>query len=435
MPQIQDSYILPCGLNLKNRLAKAAMTEGLADENGLATMDHCRLYDLWAKSDTGLLITGNVMVDRFHLERAGNIVIDGPQSDERMDALKKFAFASQQYETACFVQLSHSGRQTPININKKPKSASDVQLSLPGGQYGKPVSLTEAELEALIGKFSLAAKACEEAGFKGVQIHGAHGYLLSQFLSPKSNKRSDRWGGNLENRARLLIEVVSEVQKVTGDGFGVAVKLNSADFQKGGFSFEDCLKVVKWLNALNIDFLEISGGTYEQPKMVGLDGALEPVFEDETQMKSSTKVREAFFLHYATAIQKIADMPLMITGGFRSKDVMNEALSNGESDLIGLARPMVPFPLCTKDLLNGSIAKLPSEDHFIPTSWWLKPTSPFNILKLAHGLGVMGWYYEKLREMGAGTMPTLTQGLFKAIFSNFTKDNKLAKAYKKSLKR
>lgn len=424
---INAPYTLPCGLQLKNRLVKAAMTEGLADASGTATDKLANLYDLWAQSGVGLLITGNILVDRFHLERAGNVVIDGPQSDARMAALRAYAEAAQQNGTACFVQLSHAGRQTPVNINPSPKSASNIQLGLPGGQYARPTSLTEGEIEAIIGKFSLAAKACQEAGFQGVQIHSAHGYLLSQFLSPLANKRTDRWGGNLENRARLLIEIISEVRRVVGDDYPVTVKLNSSDFQEDGFLFDDCLQVVKWLNALNIDMLEISGGTYEQPKMVGLDGALEPIYDGDKPQKESTQAREAFFLNYAATIGKIAEMPLMVTGGFRTRAAMNAALCAGETDLIGLARPMVPYPLCTKELLTGKIDKLPDEVDFMPTSKLIHAASPFKLLRLAFGLGEMGWYYQKILEMGAGRMPNLNQGLWSALIRHRQADGILAK--------
>lgn len=423
---------LPCGLVLKNRLVKAAMTEGLADHHGIVTDDHIRLYDLWSRSGVGMLVTGNVMVDRFHLERAGNVVIDGPQSEVRMAGLRQYAAAAQQNDTACFVQLSHSGRQTQTSINPHPKSASDVKLSLPGGLYARPDPLSENEIEVLIGKFSLAAKACQEAGFSGVQIHAAHGYLLSQFLSPKTNQRTDRWGGNLENRARLLMEVVAEVRKVTGDDFGVSVKLNSADFQKGGFEFEDCLQVIGWLNRLNIDMLEISGGTYEQPKMIGLDGAIEPM---HAYKSDSSQQREAYFLRYATAMQKVAAMPLMITGGFRSRSVMDAALSEGELDLIGLARPMVPYPHCTAELLAGDRDSLPDPKDFTPTSWLLKPDSRIKLIKLMHGLGVMGWYYQKILEMGAGHMPDLGESLFHALRSHMGRDKRQGAAYVNQLKR
>lgn len=428
---IDSGFTLPCGLRLKNRLCKAAMTEGLADARGYASDDHIRLYDLWSRSGVGLMITGNVMVDRFHLERAGNVVIDGPQNDQQMEKLRQYAASAQQQETICFVQLSHTGRQCPKNVNPHPKSASDVKLEVPGGLYARPMPLTEPEIEALIGKFSLAAKACQEAGFKGVQIHSAHGYLLSQFLSPKVNKRRDRWGGSLENRARLLTEIIAEVRAVCGDDFGISVKLNSADFQKGGFDFEDSLSVIKILNSLTVDLLEISGGTYEQPKMVGLDGALEPMHDYKQE---STKRREAYFLKYASAIQKAATMPVMITGGFRTRQVMESALENNETQMIGLGRPLVPFPHSTRELLAGTRDTLPSEQDFLPSSRILHLNSPITLLRLAAGLGIMGWYYDKIREMGAGQMPVLSQGLFKALINHFTKDNKLAKRYVKRLK-
>ena len=145
-----------------------------------------------------------------------------------------------------------------------------MTVGLPGGQFGKPVALTESEIVDLIERFGICAKACQ-AGFTGVQIHSAHGYLLSQFLSPRTNLRNDRYGGSLENRARMLLEVVAAIRSAVGPGFPIAVKLNSADFQKGGFEFADSIQVAKWLEAASVDLIEISGGTYEQPQLLGVE--------------------------------------------------------------------------------------------------------------------------------------------------------------------
>ena len=360
-------------------------------------------------SEVGTLITGNIHVDRFHLERAGNVIIDGPQNKAQMHALKAFAYAATGNGTIAIAQISHAGRQTPKAINPHPKSASDIAVKIPGGQFGQPIALSEYEIEGIIGKFSLAAKACEEAGFHGVQIHAAHGYLISQFLSPLSNKRTDRWGGNLENRARLLTEIVAEVRDVVDESFAVTVKLNSADFQKGGFSLEECKQVVTWLNRLNIDFLEISGGTYEQPSMMGMDGILEPT------TRQSTKTREAYFMEYAAAIRSVATMPLMITGGFRTRAAMDSAISDDNIDLIGIARPMVAVPLSPQALLAGTADQLPRvEGKLALGTGFLSPKSKNITIQALNGWAALAWYYCQLLRLGYGKAP---QNSYKTLWS------------------
>jgi len=196
------------------------------------------------------------------------------------------------------------------------------------------------------------------AGFDGVQIHSAHGYLLSQFLSPRTNQRSDEWGGPLVNRARLLLKVIQSVRAAVGPDYPISVKLNSADFVKGGFALEECLQVVRWLGDAGIDLLEISGGTYEQMEF------LKAHAEDE--VRDSTRRREATFLEYAKAIKPVAAMPLMVTGGFRTLEGMEAALREGHTDVIGIARPFCLDPEFPRRMMEGALAALPvPEDRLV----------------------------------------------------------------------
>ncbi|MCL4145634.1 UNVERIFIED_CONTAM: hypothetical protein GTU68_030683 [Idotea baltica] len=208
------------------------------------------------------MITGNVQIDRHHLERFGNIVIDAQPSQQQAQLFKRWAAAAKSGGGKVIMQLSHAGRQTPKLCNSRPSAPSPVAVALPGGQFGQPREMTVDEIKDVISGMGRAAKVARDAGFDGVQVHGAHGYLISQFLSPRSNQRGDEWGGPLENRARLLLECVREVKVQAGPGFSVSVKLNSADFQKGGFSHDECLAVIEGLNDLDLDFVEISGGNY-----------------------------------------------------------------------------------------------------------------------------------------------------------------------------
>ncbi|MEO0341432.1 MAG: NADH:flavin oxidoreductase, partial [Bacteroidota bacterium] len=236
------------------------MTERLSNARFNATPAHNHLYQKWAQTGAGLLITGNVIIDRKHLESAGNIVFD-EQVNESL--LKEWAQNAQANGNAAWVQISHAGRQTNRFSTSRPLAPSAVQLKKMG-LFGTPKAMTEAQIEEVLHGFSNAAQIAQRVGFSGIQIHAAHGYLLSQFLSPITNQRTDQWGGSLENRSRLLRNIIKVTRHFVGPKFPISVKLNSADFQKGGFTQEESLEVVQMLDELEIDLLEISGGTYER---------------------------------------------------------------------------------------------------------------------------------------------------------------------------
>ena len=410
--KITDELQLACGQTLPNRLAKAAMTEGLADQHNGATDRLVKLYERWAAGGLGLLLTGNIQIDRRHLERAGNVVIDGPVSLEQMGALKKWTSSAKSKGARVWAQLSHAGRQTPKAINPTPLAPSAVQLGLPGRQFGEPKAMSGDEVHDVITRFAHAASVCRDAGFDGIQIHAAHGYLLSEFLSPRANLRTDEWGGSLENRARLLLDTIKAARKATAPDFAISVKLNSADFQKGGFTNEECLKVVSWLNNAGIDLLEISGGNYEQPKMAGLEG-IEP--SSEEKVRESTRQREAYFIDYASTISKVARMPLMVTGGFRSRDGMQDALDIGACQVIGIGRPLCGDPIAGKRLLSGEARSLPTYEKKLRVGpGWLGPNSPLSVIKMINGWGAQGWYCLQLIRMGDGQEPDLHMGVLQA---------------------
>ena len=407
---------LPCGATLPNRLAKAAMTERLADPAGLPTPRHERLYRAWSEGGAGLLITGNVMVDRDHLEAPGNVVLDGPSSPALRTALASWAKAATAAGNHAWVQLSHSGRQTPIIVNKTPKAPSPIPVALPGKQFGVPVALTEPEIGALIERFASAAETVRDAGFTGVQIHAAHGYLLSSFLSPRANERTDSWGGDLAGRARLLLEIVRAVRGRVGDDFPVSVKLNSADFQRGGFAWEDSRTVASWLDAEKIDLLEISGGSYEQPAMMKLAG-LEPV--SEPNLPASTRAREAYFQKFAPDIRAVLTRAkLMVTGGFRTADGMAEAVRQDGVDVIGLGRPLSTHPDAPRRLLDGGESMPRWEDRLRLGRHWFGPSSPVPMLRAVNGFAVQGWYYEQLQRLADTGRPDTTLSVFRAFLAD-----------------
>jgi 2,4-dienoyl-CoA reductase-like NADH-dependent reductase (Old Yellow Enzyme family) len=419
---LEQPLRLPCGATLPNRICKSAMTEGLSDPLLRANESHVRLYREWSRGGAGLLVTGNVMIDRRVLERPGNVAIDpAPADAESMARLRAWAKAGTEAGNHLWMQISHAGRQSPWYVTGQPLAPSPVQLKLMAN-YRKPRALAEPEILDFIQRYARVAATAREAGFTGVQVHGAHGYLISSFLSPVTNQRSDAWGGSLENRARFLLEAVKAVRAAVGADFPVGVKLNSADFQKGGFSHEECLQVVRWLNDSGLDLLEISGGTYEQPRLLGYSGEAETAVDAaQAPMAApkpgeSTRKREAYFLDYATAIRKVATMPLMVTGGFRSRAGMEAALASGAVDVVGLARPLCTDADVPKRLLAGGDAPLPSYEHSLSLgSGVFAPTTRIFLFKLVNLLGQQGWYYQQIERLGAGLRPVLDRGVFSAF--------------------
>lgn len=348
MNPINAPFTLPCGAILQNRLSKAPMTERISNAEYKPTSHHEQLYALWSQTGAGLLITGNVMIDRDHMESAGNVFF----GDEAMiPKLKKWTAAGTVNGNHLWAQISHSGRQTNRFVNPNPKAPSEVKLNKLF-LFGKPQEMTQADIQKVISGFRLAAKIAKAAGFTGIQLHAAHGYLLSQFLSTRTNHRTDHWGGSLENRSRLLLQVVTECREEVGPTFPISVKLNSSDFQRGGFTEAESLEVVKMLSEAGIDLIEISGGTYEKAAFF--------LGKDQQTQKESTQKREAYFLDFAKQVRKISQVPLMITGGFRSFDFCNEVLSNGECDMIGLGRPFISNIDSIERFLAGEVKYLDS---------------------------------------------------------------------------
>ncbi|MDA9094861.1 NADH:flavin oxidoreductase/NADH oxidase family protein [Porticoccaceae bacterium] len=419
---ISQSLKLPCGAELPNRLAKAAMTEGLATANGVPTSELERLYGLWSDGGAGMLLSGNIQVDRDHLERPGNVVIDAKPNAAMRKALASWAKAGTRNGNHFWAQISHAGRQTQKIVNPHPKAPSPIKLGLPGGQFGEPVALTKPEIKQIVRRFGVCAAAVQEAGFTGVQVHAAHGYLLSQFLSPRSNHRDDEYGGDLANRARMLLDVIASVRKAVGPDFPVAVKLNSADFQKGGFDFADSLEVVQWLEKASVDLIEISGGTYEQPKLLGVAGMEE---EEKQEVKESTMIREAYFVDFALAMQEKVSIPLMVTGGFRQRRVMEQALETGSADLIGLGRPMCVMADAPNQLLAG-LDELPRyEDNLSLFPSWLSFLNKLKPLRALATFAVQFWFYGQIYAIGHRGQADDNLSVFAATKQNMALEKKL----------
>lgn len=379
MATLSDPLPLPCGLTLPNRLAKAAMTEDLADvRTGNPNESHLRLYRRWADGGIGLSITGNVMVDRRYLERSGNVIVDERTPDE---ALERYAEAAKAGGNAALVQINHPGRQTSRFITRQPVAPSPVQVKVLGS-FAAPRALTAGEIEALIDRYVSVAVRVTRAGFDGAQIHAAHGYLASQFLSPLANRRTDHWGGDLEGRARFLLSIVRRCRERLPAGAALAVKLNSADFQRGGFDEDESVQVARWLAAEGVDLLEISGGNYESPRLLGVS--------DERSER--TKAREAYFLTFAERLRDEVEVPLMLTGGLRTRETMAAILADGSVDLIGLARPLALEPELPRALLDGSAQRS-------------RATAQKVGVRALDAMAEAGWYGRQLIRLGDGLDP------------------------------
>lgn len=386
---LQSTFSLPCGAVLPNRVCKSAMSENMADKNNAPTEKLIKLYEVWAKSGAGLLISGNVMISPEALGEPHNVVVE----DERhLPLLKRWAEAAQKNGASFWMQINHPGRQAPAVINKDIVGPSPVGLDKIAFVFKTPRPLSETEIWEIIEKFGNTALIAKNAGFSGVQIHGAHGYLVSQFLSPLTNIRTDQWGGSIENRAKFVIEIYRNMRKKVGNEFPIGIKINSADFQRGGFTEEESMQVLDILSNEGIDLLEISGGTYEKAAMMGA-GA-----------KESTRSREAYFLDYIVKARKKVKAPLMLTGGFRTQKAMEQAIEDGEVDVIGLGRGFAIYPFLAKQMFDGERSFFPI--HPIKTG--------INMIDKMGFLDIT-WYALQLERMGEGKMPKENLSAFKAL--------------------
>jgi 2,4-dienoyl-CoA reductase-like NADH-dependent reductase (Old Yellow Enzyme family) len=321
---------LRCGLVLANRIAKAAMEEGMAGSAQLPGQWLTTLYRCWGAGGAGLLITGNVMVHAQALTGPGGVVLD---DSAPLRPFKEWAAAGKAGGAAMWMQISHPGRQVQADMPGVVwgPSAVGVELGKHSKRFGRPVAMTAEQIGATVDRFATTALRAEQAGFDGVEIHAAHGYLLSQFLSPLANRRADQWGGSLENRVRMLLDVVQAVRSQVSPRFAVAVKLNSADFQRGGFDIGDAQQVIAMLEPLGVDLVELSGGSYESPAMAGrpADGR--------------TVAQEAYFLELATDLAKTSPLPLMLTGGITRQETAEQVLADGVA-LIGMGTALAVTP-------------------------------------------------------------------------------------------
>ena len=328
---------LPNGTTIKNRFFKSAMSEGMGTRDFQPKKNIATLYKRWAEGGTGLIITGNIMVDPKRTAEPGNIVFD---KNSNMEILKNWANQGQQHGAKVMVQLNHPGKQAPKTVSKQTVAPSAVPLGNGLNKlFSTPRALTTSEVEELVQKFVTSAKVAKEAGFSGVQIHAAHGYLISQFLSPHDNRRTDKYGGSLENRMRFLKEIYLGMREELGKDFTIGIKINSTDFKEDGLTEEDSLKTIIELANLGLDFVEISGGTYERPAMMGA---------------TSKSTNQVFFAEYSKKLKQKIEIPVVVTGGIRSINAMNTLLNDNTTDFIGIARPLTIDPNIPNKIKQGT---------------------------------------------------------------------------------
>ncbi|KAF2013506.1 FMN-linked oxidoreductase [Aaosphaeria arxii CBS 175.79] len=397
----------PSGLVFPNRLVKAAMAEAMAVNSDPGDR-YISAYTSWGSGGWGGLLTGNVEVSTIYKGSNDAITFKPDASQATKDAWKRWALAAQREGTPTIVQLVHPGRQSPAKSGNRgffePSIApSPIPLNIGDGlleralakfAFGTPREMTEADIQEVVQQFAVAAKFAYESGFKGVELHGAHGYLLSAFLSPKSNVRTDGYGGTAAKRARIVIEVIRAVRKLVPASFTVGIKFNSADVS-GAENLEESLEQVGLIAKEQIDFLEISGGSYENPRMAAGDDP----------KAARTAKREAFFLDYAHAVrERYPNLLLMVTGGFRSRKGMEDALQSGAVDLIGVGRPAVVYPHLPKDVLLNLEVKDEEATVDLPLAKapWLLRMVPIKLVSI--GADTV-FYVKQIMALGDGKKP------------------------------
>ncbi|GAB0134274.1 hypothetical protein EsDP_00002653 [Epichloe bromicola] len=356
--EVAKPLTLPCGLTIPNRLAKAAMAEGWGDKRHLPHDKMIETYESWADGGWGLIMTGNVQVDVEYLGQAGDTCVNSNiPRQELLETWKRWAKTANGHGNKTIVQLNHPGRQSLPGAGThgffgKTIAPSPVPVNLGDGLiakfisrvvFGTPREMTIADIQHVIGLFAEGAKLCHEAGFSGVEIHAAHGYLLAQFLSAKTNHRTDAYGGSPKKRAKIVVEILQAVRRVVPKEFCVGIKLNSVDHQSAK-ELDGCIEQLEDMVAAGIDFLEISGGSYEDPLMM--------TGQPDKTVSGGTLAREAFFLEFAHAIRaRFKGVPLMVTGGFRTRKGMEAAIRHGGCDMVGIGRPAVLNPWLPKNTI------------------------------------------------------------------------------------
>ncbi|RDH22372.1 FMN-linked oxidoreductase [Aspergillus niger ATCC 13496] len=397
---ISEHLTLKCGLQMKNRLVKAAMAEHMSDSDNLPTELHNRAYAEWGRGGWGMLLTGNVQVDRMYLGDARDVAPNPAIEPE--------------HGTPTVMQICHPGRQSPMGAGSRCLTAKNVAPSpipLSFGSriidrfassviFGTPREMTQKDIDHVVDQFVYTSRLASQTGFQGVELHAAHGYLLSQFLSPTANLRTDQYGGSPAGRVKIIVDIIHAIRKAVPATFCVGIKLNSVDHQSES-ALKACVEQLKLIVEAGVDFVEISGGSYEDPQMMSSSAS-----NKQPEKSARTVAREAFFLEFASAIRaQFPGTPLMVTGGFRTRTGMEKALIDKDCDMIGIGRPAVLKPTLPNDiLLNPDV---PAESARLVTQqinqpWILKMLSNRSV-----GAGLEStWYSSQIERLGRGLAHT-----------------------------
>ncbi|MDO8785383.1 MAG: NADH:flavin oxidoreductase [Syntrophales bacterium] len=341
------------GMTLKNRFVRSATWEGMAKDDGTCTPGIVDLMVSLAKGGVGLIITGHAYVRRDGQASPRQL---GVYKDELISGLEKMTRAVHEKDGKIVMQLAHAGFHALGELTGQPPispSAVEIQSKL------APKEMTVQDIKEIIQAFAQAAERAKNAGFDGVQIHAAHGYLLSQFLSPVYNHRTDAYGGDIHNRARALLEVFQAIRKAVGPDYPVLVKLNTRDFVENGLKLEDSLQVGSMLSQEGADAIELSGGLPTTLKL----GPIRRGIKSED--------REAYFREEARAFKGKIQVPLILVGGIRSYHVAEELVDTGVADYISMSRPFIREPALINRWLAGDLRKaacISDNQCFIPAS-------------------------------------------------------------------
>lgn len=364
---------LPCGAILKNRLVKSAMSDSLADGEGNPTDAQIRLYERWAEGGVALSIIGEVQIDQRFPEKPGNLVLGSGSNTELLRQLTARASIEGAH---IWPQLGHAGAlsHSPISHPKGPSPLKIGDIECTG--------MTLREVEQLPESYAKAALLAKDVGFTGVQIHAGHGFLLSQFLSPLFNRRSDQYGGSIEARCRIIVEVIDRVRTAVGPAFPIGIKINSSDLLEGGLTQEDALEAIRILDCTSLDLIELSGGTY-------FPGA---------KASSDSSGGGPYFVEFAERAQSETSVPLVVTGGFKTRAEAETSIAKGAVDMVGLARAMVLNPSLANNWLTGTkdMPEFPRFEELPPG-------------------GITAWYTMLLTALGQDNESNFTLDLASAI--------------------
>lgn len=326
---LKRSLDLPCGAVLKNRLVKSAMSDSLADGAGDPTEAQVRLYERWAEGGVALSIIGEVQGDPRFPEKPGNLVL-GANSD--LKALHSLASRASIEGAHIWPQIGHAGALSHSPISQ-PTGPSALKI----GSF-QCAGMLMREVKQLPDMYARAAVLAKDIGFTGVQIHAGHGFLLSQFLSPLFNRRNDQYGGSIEARCRIIVEVIDKVRRAVGPSFPIGLKINSSDQLEGGLTQEDALGAIRIVDQTSIDLIEISGGTYFP----------------EAKASSDRSAGGPYFVEFSKSARSVTSVPLMVTGGVKTRKEALDLLASAAVEMVGLARAMALNPELTNVWLSES---------------------------------------------------------------------------------